>query len=81
MYRLKARLENAQGERESLREEYERMQSSVSRLHAERDKSVADLEKAREELERTQVLHKNNVSRIHVEKKRLKLPEISQCSF
>ena len=31
-----------------------RVQSSVSRLHSERDKAVAELDKAREELERTQ---------------------------
>lgn len=35
-------------------EEYERCQGSVSRLHAERDKAVSDVEKVREELERCQ---------------------------
>lgn len=30
------------------------VQSSISRLHSERDKAIAELEKAREELERTQ---------------------------
>lgn len=38
MYRLKAKLENAQGEQESLRQEMERGQGSVQRIIAERDK-------------------------------------------
>lgn len=38
MYRLKAKLENAQGEQESLRQEMERAGSSVQRIIAERDK-------------------------------------------
>lgn len=38
MYRLKAKLENAQGEQESLRQEMERVQTSVTRVHADRDK-------------------------------------------
>ena len=37
-----------------IQEEYERCQGSVSRLHAERDKAVSDVEKVREELERCQ---------------------------
>ncbi len=37
-----------------MQEEYERCQGSVSRLHAERDKAVSDVEKVREELERCQ---------------------------
>lgn len=38
MYRLKAKLENAQGEQESLRQELEKAQSGVSRIHADRDR-------------------------------------------
>jgi hypothetical protein len=38
VYRLKAKLENAQQEQESLRQEIDRNQSSVQRVYNERDK-------------------------------------------
>lgn len=38
MYRLKAKLENAQGEQESLRQEMDRVQGGVQRIHTDRDK-------------------------------------------
>ena len=38
MYRLKAKLENAQGEQESLKQEMERNMANVQRVHVERDK-------------------------------------------
>lgn len=40
MYRLKAKLENAQGEQESLRQEMERAQGGVQRIHSDRDKVI-----------------------------------------
>ncbi len=39
VYRLKAKLENAQQEQESLRQEIDRNQSSVQRVYNERDKA------------------------------------------
>ena len=38
VYRLKAKLENAQQEQESLKQEMERNQGSVQRMYNERDK-------------------------------------------
>ena len=40
MYRLKAKLENAQGEQESLRQELEKVQGGISRIHADRDRVI-----------------------------------------
>lgn len=42
MYRLKAKLENAQGEQESLRQELERAQGGVQRILSDRDKVTFD---------------------------------------
>lgn len=47
-------MENAQGEQESLRQEMERSVSGVQRIHLDRDKAIAELEKFKEELERSQ---------------------------
>lgn len=38
MYRLKAKLENAQQEQDSLRQELDRIQGGVQRIHTDRDK-------------------------------------------
>lgn len=38
VYRLKAKLENAQQEQDSLRQELERTQGGVQRIHTDRDK-------------------------------------------
>ena len=54
IYRLKARLENAQSEKDSVQEELERAQGTIARMHTERERWVTEVEKLREELERSQ---------------------------
>lgn len=49
MYRLKAKLENAQGEQESLRQELERIQGGIQRIHTDRDK-VSNFEEFKQKL-------------------------------
>lgn len=43
IYRLKARLENAQSEKDSVQEELERAQATVARQHSERERWVNEV--------------------------------------